>query len=77
MGPNNVNFHIVSDLYAEVIGVLAQARYEQIFSYGILQWMLLDADLNNRVAWGGPLLFTTLSVFLCSLLPPTLKRQRV
>ncbi|XP_055333456.1 protein furry homolog-like isoform X2 [Paramacrobiotus metropolitanus] len=30
VGPNNINFHIVSDLYAEVIGVLAQSRFQSV-----------------------------------------------
>ena len=31
LGPNTANMHIVADLYAEVVGVVAQSRYVNMF----------------------------------------------
>ncbi|XP_077984034.1 protein furry homolog-like [Glandiceps talaboti] len=47
MGPNAGNIHIIADLYAEVIGVLAQTRYQSIEKKFIHQLKEIRSEPQN------------------------------
>lgn len=75
LGPNTGNMHIVADLYAEVVGVVAQSRYFRcckcsFLHFVFISWLQVYLVFSLNKSPGGVSFFPVLlqTLFLLFLL---------